>query len=76
MLRWIYDTYWEVDRHFQMCTTNSQRFQFIFEDNTMDWQKGDYLYTIKAMPPRYIKKENRDKAIKAMMTTRKNNMHT
>jgi uncharacterized iron-regulated protein len=45
----------------------------VFENDTMDWQKGDYLYTIKAMPTRYIKKENRDHAIQSMMATRKNN---
>ncbi len=43
--------------------------QFINE--AKDWSKGDYIYTIKPMPTRYVKKENRDKAIRAMMAKRK-----
>lgn len=43
--------------------------QFINE--SIDWNKGDYIYTIKPMPTRYIKKENMDKAIRAMMAKRK-----
>ena len=43
--------------------------QFINE--SIDWDKGDYIYTIKPMPTRYIKKENMDKAIRAMMAKRK-----
>lgn len=42
-----------------------------FTTQAEDWDKGDYIYTIKPMPTRYVKKENRDKAIRAMMAKRK-----
>jgi len=34
-------------------------------------QQGDYLYTIQAMPERYVQKEKRDQAVTAMMKNRK-----
>ncbi|AOT08374.1 ChaN family lipoprotein [Pseudoalteromonas luteoviolacea] len=42
-----------------------------FYDNVIDWSVGDYVYTIKQLPTRYIKKENMNNAIKAMMEKRK-----
>ncbi|KZN62974.1 ChaN family lipoprotein [Pseudoalteromonas luteoviolacea] len=38
-----------------------------FTNENIDWDKGDYIYKIKSLPARYIKKENRDKAIMKMM---------
>ncbi len=34
-------------------------------------QQGDYLYTIQAMPERYVQKEKRDQTVTAMMKNRK-----
>ncbi|MBQ4812544.1 ChaN family lipoprotein [Pseudoalteromonas luteoviolacea] len=41
-----------------------------FSNEGDDWNKGDYIYKIKSLPTRYIKKENRDKAIKEMMSAK------
>ena len=42
-----------------------------FLDEAMEWDKGDFVYTIKPIPARYVKKHNRDKAISRMMSKRK-----
>ncbi|MCF6442468.1 ChaN family lipoprotein [Pseudoalteromonas luteoviolacea] len=39
--------------------------------NQIDWSVGDFVYTIKPLPERYIKKENLNLAVKAMMKKRK-----
>ncbi|MBQ4838614.1 ChaN family lipoprotein [Pseudoalteromonas luteoviolacea] len=42
-----------------------------FIDDAIDWNTGDFIYTIQALPERYVKKENLNKAIKEMMKKRK-----
>lgn len=43
-----------------------------FTNENTDWSRGDFIYHIKAMPTRYVKKENQNKAIMQMMKKRKN----
>lgn len=43
-----------------------------FTNEEVDWSRGDYVYRIQAMPTRYIKSENQNKAIMRMMKKRKN----
>ncbi|KID56919.1 hypothetical protein JF50_13630 [Pseudoalteromonas luteoviolacea] len=42
-----------------------------FKNEAIDWSVGDFVYKIKPLPKRYIKKENLNQAIKVMMEKRK-----
>ncbi|MDK1286511.1 ChaN family lipoprotein [Pseudoalteromonas umbrosa] len=42
-----------------------------FVDKKIDWAAGDFIYTIKPLPERYVQKENMNNAIKAMVEKRK-----
>jgi hypothetical protein len=39
-------------------------------DLTAAAKQGDYLYTLQAMPERYVQKEYRDRAVRAMIAKR------
>ena len=43
-----------------------------FTSEEMDWPKGDFVYQINPLPPRYVQKTNRDQAIMTMIKRKKN----